>query len=67
MLGIASTFGTSALSAGGELSSDFIPLPGVSTESGPLVIKVIGTDPKGRRVAAWADVAKRDSAASADH
>jgi hypothetical protein len=56
MLGIAAAFGTSALKAGGELSSRPIPLPGVSPGNGPLVIKVIGTDEKGRRIAAWADV-----------
>ena len=56
MLGIAAAFGTSALKANGELSSRPIPLAGVVPGSGPLVIKVIGTDEKGRRIAAWADV-----------
>ena len=57
MLGIAASFGTSALPAGGELSSRPIPLPGVSSRIGPLAIKVIGTDDKGRRIAAWAELA----------
>jgi hypothetical protein len=57
MRGIAGSFGTSALSAGGELSSRPIPLPGVSSRNGPLAIKIIGTDQKGRRIAAWAELA----------
>ena len=56
MLGIAASFGTSALPASGELRSRPIRLTGVSTSTGPLVVKVIGTDAKGRRVAAWADL-----------
>jgi hypothetical protein len=56
MLGIAAAFGTSALQAAGELSSRPIPMHGVAPGNGPLVIKVIGTDEKGRRIAAWADV-----------
>ena len=36
MLGIADNFGTSALPAGGELSSRPIPLRGVSSTSGPV-------------------------------
>ncbi len=56
MLGIAASFGTSALAASGELDSRPIPLPGVTALTGPLVIKVVGTDSKGRRVAAWADL-----------
>ena len=57
MLGIAASFGTSALPAGGELSSRPIPLRGVSSRDLPLAIKVIGTDDKGRRIAAWAELA----------
>ena len=57
MLGIAASFGTSALPAGGELSSQPIPLLGVSARVGPLAIKVIGTDQQGRRIAAWAELA----------
>jgi hypothetical protein len=56
MLGIASTFGTSALAAGGELHSRPIRLQGVHPETGSLVIKLIGTDTQGNRVAAWASI-----------
>lgn len=56
MLGVAAAFGTSALGASGELSSRPIPLPGIKAGCGPIVLKVIGTDERGRRVAAWAEV-----------
>ncbi len=56
MLGIAAAFGSSAWEAGGERCSRPIPLPGVSSCNGPLAIKVIGTDEKGRRLAAWAEL-----------
>ena len=56
MLGIAAAFGSSALEAAGELRSRPIPMPGVSPSNGPLAIKVIGTDEKGRRIAAWAEI-----------
>jgi hypothetical protein len=62
MLGIAASFGTSALSASGELNSRPIPLRGVTALTGPLVVKVVGTDARGRRIAAWADLnADRDA------
>jgi hypothetical protein len=60
MLGIAANFGTSALPAAGELRSQEFPLPGVLPETGPLAIKVIGTDEKGRRIAAWAEIDTAD-------
>jgi hypothetical protein len=56
MLGIAAAFGSSALEADGELRSRPIPIPGASSSDGLLAIKVIGTDKKGRRIAAWAEV-----------
>jgi hypothetical protein len=56
MLGIASSFGTSALPAGGSLTSRAIRLPRVKPGDGPLVFKAVGTDAKGRRVAAWTEV-----------
>jgi hypothetical protein len=56
MLGIASSFGTSTLAAGGALRSREIRLPGVKAGDAPLVFKAVGTDARGRRVAAWADV-----------
>jgi hypothetical protein len=56
MLGVAAAFGTSALPGLGELRSQLIPLPGVLPGSGPLAVKIIGTDEKGRRIAAWAEI-----------
>ncbi len=56
MLGIASAFGTSALPPGGTLTSRAIPITETSPEDGPIVLKLIGTDPQGRRVAAWAEL-----------
>ena len=56
MLGIAAAFGTSTLPAAGELYSRPIPLPGVRSRNGPLAIKIVGTDLKGRRIAAWAEL-----------
>ena len=53
MLGIASTFGTSALAGGAALRSREIRLKGVHPGTGPLIVKLVGTDDKGRRVAAW--------------
>jgi hypothetical protein len=54
--GIASTFGTSTLWARGTLDSQPIRLNDVHSESGPVVIKLIGTDARGHRVAAWAEL-----------
>ena len=56
MLGLGASFGTSALPAGGELRSGPIRLSGISRETGPIVIKVVGTDRKGRCVSAWVDL-----------
>ncbi len=56
MLGIAAAFGTSALPARGELRSGLIRLPGVAAGAGSLAIKLVGTDARGRRVAAWAEI-----------
>jgi hypothetical protein len=64
MLGIADAFGISALPASGELHSHPIPLTGISTATGPLVVKVIGTDAMGRRIAAWADLGDEPAAGS---
>ncbi len=61
-LGITAAFGSSAVPASGDLSSRPIPLEGVTSETAPLVIKVIGFDPDGRQVVAWAEVGgDRDS------
>ena len=61
MLGIASSFGTSALSAGGTLQSRSIRLNNVHRESGPLIVKLIGTDARGHRVSAWAEINRKPS------
>jgi hypothetical protein len=53
---LVAAFGTSALPGRGTLHSRPIRLEGVSRRSGPLIIKAIGTDRRGRRVAAWAEV-----------
>jgi len=68
MLGIASSFGTSALSAGGTLQSRPIRLKNVHRESGPLIVKLIGTDAQGHRVSAWAEINRTPSDVDpADH
>jgi hypothetical protein len=64
--GIAAAFGTSLLPARGELRSQPIPLPRISPETGPIVIKFIGTDPHGRRVTAWAEVDASDMVPTSD-
>ncbi|HZW32183.1 MAG TPA: hypothetical protein VFF52_15840 [Isosphaeraceae bacterium] len=55
-IGVAAAFGTAAVPAGGELTSGPIPLTGISDQTGQLVIKVLGTDPRGRPVSAWAEL-----------
>jgi hypothetical protein len=55
-LGIASSFGTSTLAGRGTLRSGPIVLRGVHAESGPLIVRLIGTDSGGRRIAAWAEI-----------
>ncbi len=54
--GITSAFGTSALKPLGQLISAPIRLAGVRGGSPPLVLKLVGTDARGHRVAAWADL-----------
>ncbi len=56
MLGVASAFGTSAVPANGSIDSRPIPLIGIPRGTGPMVVKVVGTDARGRRVSAWADL-----------
>ena len=55
-LGIASSFGTSALPAGGRLRSGAIRLPEARPGDPPLIFKAVGTDSRGRRVAAWSEI-----------
>ncbi len=66
MLGIASTFGTSALAGGSSLRSREIHLKGVHPGTGPLIVKLVGTDDKGRRVAAWREIDNLDPQSEAD-
>jgi hypothetical protein len=54
--GIARAFGATTLPPRGTLHAQPIPLPSLPGADGPLIIKVIGTDAGGRRVAAWAEV-----------
>ena len=56
MLGIAASFGTSSLPAGGTLRSTPIRLNQSPDDDVPLVFKAVGTDSRGRRVAAWAEI-----------
>jgi len=55
-VGITSTFGTSALKPHGQLTSAPIRLAGVRGDCPPLVLKLVGTDAHGHRVAAWVDL-----------
>ena len=56
-LGIAASFGASELPALGRLRSKPIAAEGAfEPESGPFVVKAVGTDSHGRRVSAWAEV-----------
>ena len=55
VLGIARACGTSALPARGRLVGRNVEL-GKPPTTGPMILKVIGTDARGRRVAAWAEV-----------
>jgi hypothetical protein len=50
------TLGGPLVPAGGELTSQPIRLAGAGTLDGPLVVKVVGADAKGRRISAWAEV-----------
>jgi hypothetical protein len=54
--GLAAAFGNSVVPATDALDSRWIRLEGVSDQACPLVIKVLGTDPQGRRVSAWAEL-----------
>ncbi len=65
MLGIADSFGTSALPAHGRLFSKLIAASGgLDDLREPLIIKAVGTDSHGRRVAAWAEVQVDDEGAA---
>lgn len=53
---IARVFGSATLLAHGTLRSQAINLPDAPGIDGPLVVKVVGSDAHGRRIAAWAEV-----------
>ena len=60
-LGIASVFGTSVLPSRGRIESRVVPAAGDLSAGGPLVVKAVGTDARGRRVSAWADLPRQVS------
>ena len=60
MLGISSSFGTWALAGGAAVHSRAIRLEGVHAGTGPLIVKLVGTDMKGRRLAAWGEINNSD-------
>jgi len=53
---LADALGAPDLPALGRLDSRPIPLRGVRAGDGAIVLKILGTDARGRRVAAWAEV-----------
>jgi hypothetical protein len=53
---LATILGSDRLPARGMLAGGPIPLVGARPAHGPIVFKVVGNDPLGRRVAAWAEV-----------
>ncbi len=62
-LGIARTFASSALPAGGALKSPAIRLDGIQPRGGPMVFKMVGIEPEGRRTTARAELAPSPSSA----
>ena len=54
--GLVAAFGTTKLSAWGRLQAQPIPLPGVHAGDGPLIIKVLGVDAQGRKIAGWTEI-----------
>lgn len=61
--GIAAACGTASLPARGELRSPPITLSGVDDRDVPLIVKAVGIDARGRRMAAWAEVTPASLAA----
>jgi hypothetical protein len=53
---LLAAFGACDLAGAGTSRARAIPLPGASEADGPLVVKVVGVDERGRRVAGWAEV-----------
>ncbi len=53
-------FGAANLTPFGKLTARSIPAQGAfEPRSGPVIVKLIGTDSRGRRIAAWAEVERR--------
>jgi hypothetical protein len=63
---LASAFGTSTLEPCGALDSQPIRLIEAHPGSGPLIVKLVGTDARGHRVSAWAQLEGRPPAADTD-
>ena len=64
--GIAEAFGSDSLPARGRLTSKLIPASGaLGDPREPLVIKAVGTDARGRRVSAWAELPGADDGPAA--
>jgi hypothetical protein len=57
--GIASSFGSDALSAGDVLLSRSIRLDGVHGSDGPVVLRLTAVDEDGGRVSAWTEIQSR--------
>jgi hypothetical protein len=55
--GLTAAFGSSTLPAHGRLVAMSIPCSKAIELGAPLVVKVVATDARGRRVSAWATVA----------
>ncbi|MEO6809602.1 MAG: hypothetical protein ABI353_10875, partial [Isosphaeraceae bacterium] len=53
---LAEALGGLNLPERGSLSAATIPLPELRPGDGPVVFKLVGTDAKGRKVAAWAEI-----------
>jgi hypothetical protein len=54
--GLRASFGSLELAAGSRVASNPITLTGTTRDSGPTVLKLVGIDPHGRRVTAWAEI-----------
>jgi hypothetical protein len=65
-IGIASSFGATEIAGGSSLQSRAIRLGGVHPGTGPLILKLVGTDTKGRRVAAWQEIDNIDLSRSGE-
>jgi hypothetical protein len=52
---LARVLGSDRLPARGGLAGGPFPLVGARPAHGPIVFKLVGTDPRGRRVSAWAE------------